>query len=173
MERRKKRCPVDSPAYPSPLLADRIRQIESRLENIDSLQKEICTLLNQQETAIALLKQQQHDDDWATEVIRGNGKKGLIERLAVVENRQADLLRSLNTTVQRFESWNRSLDSKISANSGGESKPTIQELLVETFQKKPIWSVVAIALILVFLLLAGFDVAELIGRFVKQWFGSG
>ena len=173
MERRKKRRPVDNPAYPSPLLADRIRQIESRLEKIDSLQKEICALLNQQETAIALLKQQQHDDDWATEVIRGNGRKGLIERIAVLENKQADLLRSLDTTVQRFENWNRSLDRKIAADSGGGSKPTVQELLVETFQKKPIWSVVAIALILLFLLLAGFDVAELVGKFVKQWFGGG
>lgn len=173
-------------SHPSPLIGQRLRHLEQQAERIEESLGRIDRILQGEDglvTRVAIAEKTLEESGWVVKTLRGNGKSGLSARIDVAENDLADIREEIKRVEARFEEWmsgfearfsrwNTRLDEKIEVQrrtSGGTSShpPTLQELVVQTFQDRPGWSVVTIAL-----LLLCSNASEVWGL-VSRWLGGG
>lgn|GEM_PF-3313603 len=173
-------------SHPSPLISEKIRQLQEQASRIEESLERIDRILQGEDglvTRVAIAEKLLEESGWVVKTLRGNGKSGLSARIDVAENDLADIREEIKRVEarfgewmtgfeKRFSDWNRRLDNKIESQrhtSGGTSSspPTLQELVAQTFQDRPRWSVVTIAL-----LLLCSNASEVWGL-VSRWLGGG
>lgn len=170
-------------SHPSPLISEKIRQLQEQANRIEESLERIDRILQGDDglvTRVAIAEKTLEESGWVVKTLRGNGKSGLPARVDLVENELVDAQKELARIEKRFvdwmggfearfSEWNRRLDNKIEAqrSAGGGSKPTMQELVAETFQKEPVWSLAAIALLLLC------SNASEVWALASKWFGGG